>query len=99
MHCVSLQGRTYHFRRRVPKDLQARFGKRELFRSLSTDRKREAYYLATLLNLASERLFALAREDENLTPEDLAAAARHWLATPMWQLLTGMRLGELSTLG
>jgi hypothetical protein len=68
----------------VPKDLQSRFGRREIFRSLSTDCKREAHYLAAFLNLVSERLFALAREDETLSPEDLAAAARHWLATPMY---------------
>lgn len=85
---------TWTFRRRVPRDLQARLGRREIYRSLSTSCKREAKKLASVLYAASEEVFRLAL-DESITDEDLRAAARLWLDTPRWRDRLRMGVDDL----
>jgi len=75
----------YHFRRRVPKSLRLRLGSSEIYRTLNTSNKRLAKVRAALLFAASEELFQLAAMATALSDEDLRAAARRWLKTPMWQ--------------
>lgn len=76
---IILQGRTYHFRRRVPGRLRKRLGQREFYRSLRTSVWRDASIGAARLFLATEVIFAMA-DDARLTDEEIRAAARQWLA-------------------
>lgn len=76
MHLVR-QNQTWFFRRRVPRDLHSRLGKRELYKSLSTSCRKEARRRAALLFVASDEAFELAKDDD-LSPRELAAIARHW---------------------
>ena len=69
------------FRRRVPSQLQARFGIKEIYRSLGTTVRKTAKVRAAQLYVASERLFEMAL-DETLSDEDFRAAARHWMSQP-----------------
>lgn len=66
------RGGIYHFRRTIPEDLRARFGRRELCRSLGNCPPRVARIRADQLYSASEELFAIARQDPMLTTDQLA---------------------------
>lgn len=66
------RGGIYHFRRTIPEDLRARFGRRELSRSLGNCPPRVARIRADQLYSASEDLFAIARQDPMLTTDQLA---------------------------
>jgi hypothetical protein len=72
---------SFVFRRRIPSHLQARFGIKEIYRSLRTTVRKTANVRAAQLYVASERLFDLAA-DETLTDEDFRAAARYWMSQP-----------------
>ena len=78
------EGSQFLFRRRVPEHLQTRIGSKEIYRTLKTSVPRQARQRAAFLFLASERLFALAEYDE-VTDEDMRAAARVWLSHEDWQ--------------
>ena len=82
MH-MFLQHNTWTFRRRVPGDIQSRLRKREIYKSLATPCRKEARRRAAALFVASEELFELARREDSLTDEELAAIARHWLDQQM----------------
>jgi len=75
---------TFLFRRRIPSGLQARFGSKELYRSLRTTVRKLAQRRAAALYIASEHLFVMA-EDPEITDEDIRAAARQWLSRKHWQ--------------
>ena len=57
-----LQGRTYHFRRRVPDRLRAVIGKAELWHSLNTTSRQIAKARAAAVYLASDRVFMEATD-------------------------------------
>lgn len=78
------EGGQFLFRRRVPEHLQSRIGSKEIYRTLKTSVPRQARQRAAFLFLASERLFALAEYDE-VTDDDMRAAARLWLSHEDWQ--------------
>ena len=82
------EGNIFLFRRRVPKRIQARIGCQEVYRSLKTSVLQHARQRAAVLFLTSERLFALAEHDE-ITDEDMRAAARLWLSVDNWKKRLG----------
>ncbi len=66
------RGFVFHFRRAVPRELQARLGRKELACSLRTNDRDLAGRKARELYLASEDLFARLRRDEMLTTNQIA---------------------------
>ncbi|MGV1932647.1 DUF6538 domain-containing protein [Agrobacterium tumefaciens] len=72
---------SFVLRRRIPSHLQARFGTKEIYRSLRTTVRKTAKVRAAQLYVASERLFEMAL-DETLTDEDFRAATRYWMSQP-----------------
>lgn len=92
-------GDGFQFRRRVPERIQQRIGRKEIYRSLKTNVRKEARRRAAALFLMTERVFALA-DNMTLSDEDIRASARHWLSKPVWKrniaaVLDGMTPAEL----
>lgn len=71
-----LRSRVFHFRRAVPLDLRPRFGRRELSISLRTSDAALARVWSRELYVASERLFAEARQNSMLTANQIATIAQ-----------------------
>jgi integrase len=65
------RGGIYEFRRRVPKELRFRWGRRELTRSLRTADKVSALRAARRLSVAADAVFNCARNMPDLTHEQL----------------------------
>lgn len=73
---------SFVFRRRVPIAIQRRLGLKEIYRALKTSMRRTAKERAAHLFIATERLFQIMDEGDNiLSDEDIKAAVRHWLGT------------------
>jgi hypothetical protein len=81
---------SFFFRRRVPAGLRSRLGQSEIYRSLKTTVRRVARQRAASLFLATEGLFAVLDDDEQvLSDDDIRAAVRYWLSRDDWQHLLG----------
>lgn len=79
---------SFFFRRRVPTELRQRLGQSEIYRSLKTTVRRVARQRAASLFLATEGLFQMLKDDEQvLSDADIRAAVRHWLKRDDWQNL------------
>lgn len=72
------RGATYYFRQRIPLDLAARMGRRELRRSLGTSNPREARSRLVHARAHAEGLFDHLRRNPMLTEEDCKFYAHWW---------------------
>jgi hypothetical protein len=73
---------TFYFRARIPHDLVATFGRRELWRSLHTRQRRTARIRAAHLRAKQLSLFEHVRTmqaNSTLTPEQIDALVRRYL--------------------
>lgn len=77
MH-MQRRGAVYSWRRRVPLTLAAKWGRREVVRSLGTTNRNEAARLARTLSTTADRLFDHAMSHPELTPDQIDALAREW---------------------
>ncbi|WP_186393569.1 MULTISPECIES: site-specific integrase [unclassified Pannonibacter] len=88
-------GDGFQFRRRVPERIQGRVGRKEIYRSLKTNVRKEARRRAAALFLVSERLFRLA-EFEILSDEEIRACARRWLGMPGWRKIIAAAIDDMT---
>jgi len=76
--CTHLQrrGTRYFLRRRIPQDLQVRYGKREITRALDTSDRRTAVVLCRRLELELDNEFRTARAQKPAqAPQQVIAPA------------------------
>lgn len=87
------RGDVYHWRRRVPRELVCRIGRRELLKSLQTRHKPTALCRARELSTAADSLFTVIMNTPTLSAEQIDDLARQWFRqiVAQWETKTVVR--------
>ncbi len=81
---LRLKGSRFHFRRKIPYNLRARFGRSEIVRSLRTGERRTAAARARMVWLQMERVFETVLQEPTLRREQIDRLLKNAAADIAW---------------
>ena len=81
---LRLKGSRFHFRRKIPYNLRARFGRSEIVRSLQTGERRTAAARARIAWLQVERVFDKVLQEPSLSREQIDRLVEKAAANIAW---------------